>query len=342
MKTGRDREIEIIVIHDRAVEIAKLMFGHLNRPLKPISHNDYVDMPRRNIKNGFIDVKSKWKELEKICRTDFESATPYKFAKLYELIFSYESNYRIPLTKFIEIVGKPREGRLKGAPLHSTIHLSPWGLSTEFPEMHLVRDLAIAYNTILDYNNIIKDVELQKISWKEAKKVDKKIEIAKQISTRKYHMRMCVICCFNLIESYINGIAWEYNYANDISKLSFEHQKILKGDGISIMKKITEIPKIVTGLPQIPLSRNKPPLSKFGDIIKPFRDSIVHASPYSAPERYGGYDKLTHIYEIGPELTSNAVSLTLEIICTIHQILQREGLGPNWLYSRDLEGRFLL
>ncbi len=36
---------------------------------------------------------------------------------------------------------------LRGAPRHATVVISPWGLQTEYPEMHLVRDVAVALNS---------------------------------------------------------------------------------------------------------------------------------------------------------------------------------------------------
>jgi hypothetical protein len=46
MKTGRDREVSAIVTHDRAVEVANMLLGKLNRPLRYIFPEDYRSLPR--------------------------------------------------------------------------------------------------------------------------------------------------------------------------------------------------------------------------------------------------------------------------------------------------------
>lgn len=338
MKTGRDSEVEAIVAHDRAVEVANLMLGKLNGPMKSVFPNDYRNIPRRNLQAGNMDVKKKRKEIEKFCRENFVDVTVQKMSAFYEVLFEHGSQLRLPFLEFVEKVGEPRDGRLKGAPMHSTICISPWGLQTEFPEMHLCRDLSVAFNEILDMKAQIDEIEAERPSWNDAKK--KKTEIATIQSKMKYNMRMCLICCFNLLEAYINGIAWEYKQRNDLQSLSKKKRKMIEGDQTSILDKLVKVPKIVTESKDSPLSPEKPPLSEFRDLVKPFRDSIVHASPYTAPERYGGYDKLSKIYDLEFPTVDKAVKMTLEILQIVHQQVTGNTDSPQWLSSRDLNGRF--
>jgi len=82
------------------------------------------------------------------------------------------------------------------------------------------------------------------------------------------------------------------------------------------------------------------PLMTFKEIIKPFRDSIVHASPFSAPTRFGGYDKLSRVYELTPQTVRSTVDLTLDMIGRIHRFLGGDGNSPQWVPPRGTEGKF--
>jgi hypothetical protein len=341
-KTGRDSEVETIIAYNRAVEVANLMLGKLNGPMKSIFSKDYKNIPRRNLKAGKTDVTKKRKEIERFCRENFRNSTVQKMAAFYEILFEHGSEFRLSLLEFQEKVGEPRTGILKGAPLHSTICISSWGLQTEFPEMHLCRDLGIAFNEVLDMKTSIDEVEAEKLAWSDAKKEKRKAEIRAIQSKMKYNMRMCLICCFNLLEAYINGIAWEYRQLCDLQALSENKRKMIEGDQTSILDKLVKVPKIVTESDDFPLSTEKPPLSEFRDLVKPFRDSIVHASPYSASERYGGYDKLSKIYDLEFSTVDKAVKMTLEILQMVHQKVTGNTGSPQWLPSRDSNGKFAL
>lgn len=338
--TGRTRESEEIVQYERAVEVAKLMLGRLNGPMKRIFLDAYITLPRRNLKHGKADVKTKRTEVEKFCRENFRGASIKKLAAFYEDVFKHGSQYRLPLTEFIKRVGEPLDGRLRGAPLHSTVCISPWGLQTEYPEMHLSQDLAVAYNAALELDQRIAELEGQALSWSDAKM--RKEEIAPLQSRRKFHMRSCLIGCFNLLEAYVNGLAWEHFQRGEMTHLSNRQRKMLQGDQTSILKKLVEVPKIVKGKEIAPLSTEQPPLSELRDLIKPFRDSIVHASPFSAPEQFGGYNKLSKVYTLEFQTVKAAVGLSLETISIIHHFICGEAGGPHWLPKREENGSLVV
>lgn len=152
--------------------------------------------------------------------------------------------------------------------------------------------------------------------------------------------RSCVISCFNLLEAYINGIAWAYVQKNDISALSNKKQEILTEGQGSILDKLVRIPQIVKNQLTGPLHQASDPLKTFKEMIKPFRDSIVHASPFSASERYGGYDKLSKIYELSIITVNVAIDNTIEIISKIHQFVGGRDLFPQWVLARKDDGSF--
>ena len=127
---------------------------------------------------------------------------------------------------------------------------------------------------------------------------------------------------------------WKFLYNQDISILSKNKQKILTEAQQSILDKLVKIPPIVTNKSPGPLEQSLDPLKTFKETIKPFRDSIVHASPFAAPERFGGYEKLSKIYELNSETVKQAVNITLDIIGKIHKFIGGNDFLPQWIPSQ--------
>jgi hypothetical protein len=68
------------------------------------------------------------------------------------------------------------------------------------------------------------------------------------------------------------------------------------------------------------------------NILKPFRDSLVHPSPFAAPERFGGYEKLRLFYRISFDTAILTARLTCDAIVAIHQHLNpTSNANPEWL-----------
>jgi hypothetical protein len=339
MKTGRDREVNAIVSHDRAVEVANLLMGKLNGPMRRIFSEDYRSLPRRNLRSGKASLRDgRAEELEGFCERNFGTTNVGRLAGLYERLYEHASQLQLPLKEFAALIGQPQEGVLRGAPRHSTIVISQWGLQTEYPEMHLVRDMAVAFNSAVSLDGEIKQHE--KTPWAKAKRDEVRKHIADLNTRAACHRRMCVLSCFNLIEAYINGVAWDFTESHDISALSKNKQDVLTSGQAGILDKVVKVPEIVTGKSPGPLSQDKDPLKTFKEIVKPFRDSIVHASPFSAPLRFGGYDKLSKVYELKLQTVRSTVDLTVDIIGRIHQFLGCDGNVPPWFPPRGIDGKF--
>jgi hypothetical protein len=339
MKTGRDREVADIVAHDRAVEVANLLLGKLNHPMRRIAPEVYHSKPRRQLRSGVASLRDgKTVQLAAWCEENFGTKNFHRLAGLYERLYENKSHLRLPLKEFASLIGQPQEGVLRGAPRHSTIAISPWGLQTEYPEMHLVRDMAVAFNTAVTLDAEIKQHE--GTSWAKAKQAEVRQNIADLRTRAAFHRRMCVLSCFNLIGAYINGVAWDFTESHDISGLSKNKQDVLTSGQASILDKVVKIPEIVTGKSPGPLTQDNEPLKTFKEIIKPFRDSIVHASPFSAPARFGGYDKLSKVYELTLQTARGTVDLTVDIIGRIHRFLAGDGNSPQWIPPRSTDGKF--
>ena len=248
--------------------------GKLNGPMHPIFPEDYRSLPRRNLQSGKASLRDgRAEEVEEFCKRNFGTTNVRRLAGLYERLYENASQLRLPLKEFADLIGQPQEGVLRGAPRHATIAISPWGLQTEFPEMHLLRDMAIAYNSAFRLDAEIKQHE--GISWSKAKQDENRKHIAHLRTQAAFYRRMCVLACFNLVEAYINGVAWDFTESHDISGLSKNKQDVLTSGQASILDKVVKIPEIVTGKSPGPLAQDEDPLKTFKEIIKPFRDSIV-------------------------------------------------------------------
>jgi hypothetical protein len=329
----------LIVAHDRAVEVANLLLGKLDRPMRRIDAESYHGKPRRQLRSGVASMRDGQRaQLAAWCEDNFGTKNYHRLAGLYDRLYQSNSELRLPLKEFAALIGQPQEGVLGGAPRHSTIAISPWGLQTEYPEMHLSRDMAVAFNAALVLDRERKQHE--GTSWANAKRQGIRKQVADLNTRAAFHRRMCVLSCFNLIEAYVNGIAWDFTDSHDISGLSKSKQDVLTSGQASILDKVVRIPEIASGRSPGPLSADKDPLKTFKEIIKPFRDSIVHASPFSAPARFGGYDKLSKVYELRLETVQKTVDLTIEIIGLVHRFLGSGGNIPQWLPSRAADGSF--
>ncbi len=340
MQPGRDREVAEIIRHDRAVEVGRLLLGELDGPMRPIFPEDYREIPRRQLKSGMHSLRDgRRDEVTRFCKRNFKNVGLNKLAHLYEPLYSHGGVWRLPLTEFIQQLGEPREDVLRDAPLHSTVVLSGlWGLQFEFPEAHLMKDIAIAFNTSLFVETAL--IPYKMIPLLKIKEIETRRLVADLQRQGAASRRSCVISCFNLLEAYINGIAWAYVQKNDISALSNKKQEILTEGQGSILDKLVRIPQIVKNQLTGPLHQASDPLKTFKEMIKPFRDSIVHASPFSASERYGGYDKLSKIYELSIITVNVAIDNTIEIISKIHQFVGGRDLFPQWVLARKDDGSF--
>lgn len=344
MNSGREREAAEIVRYKRAAAVGRLLLGELDGPMEPIFVEQYLDKPRRDLKAEREAVRERLRgEIAKFCRNNFEDIEPEDLAKLYELLFERGSVWYLPLTDFLRDFGRFKAGVLRGAPLHATVHISPWGLQTDFPERHLMTDLAVSFNDVVE----IEEHRLTPYRTKtlrEMKEQRTKAEIAGLIRRSNVSQRTCVLSCFNLIEAYIKGLSWDYVQTHDISGLSSKNQNILTESErpVNIIDKLIKVPRLITEQTEGPLHQTREPLKTFIDVIKPYRDSIVHASPFAASESFGGYDKLSKIYELNLTTVRRAVDITIDVIGEIHRFIGGDGDLPVWVLPRKDDGTFVI
>jgi hypothetical protein len=342
IKSGREREAAEIVRFKRAAAVGRLLLGELDGPMEPIFKDQHM-MRRRSDLRAERDAIREYlrSEVAKFCRQNFENVEPEDLAKWYKPIFEHESNFHLPLIDFTRDFGKFRTSVLNGSPPHSTVHVSTWGLQFDFPERHLMHDLATTFNEAVKIESRL--IPYRTKTRREQKQQKTRAEIADLIRRENVSQRACILSCFNLIEAYINGIAWDYVQLHDISGLSKDNRNVLTESErlVNIIDKLIKIPRIVTEREESPLHQTRDPLKSFIDIVKPYRDSIVHASPFAAAEKFGGYDKLRKLYDLNLTTVSLAVDITITLIKDIHKFINISSDAPIWILSRSQEDGFI-
>jgi hypothetical protein len=344
IRSGRQREAAEIVRYKKAAAVGRLLLGELDGPMEAITINHYLEKARKELLSERDAARGSLRgEIAKFCRNNFENVEPEDLVKLYDLLFEHHSDWFLPLTEFERDFGRFRVGVLKGAPLHSTIHISPWGLRTEYPEQHLVKDLALSLNEAIEIEEH-RLTPYRTKSWRERKQQETRSEIAELIRRREASLRTCVLSCFNLVEAFINGTAWDYVQTHDLSRLSKDNRNVLtEADRpVNIITRLIKIPALTTGRDSGPLHQTRDPLKAFIEIVKPYRDAIVHASPFAAPEKFGGYDKLTKLYELNLPMVRNAVDMTIALVREIYRFVDGNSELPLWFPRRTSDGRFIL
>lgn len=205
---GRTKEAHRIRAANRAVAVVRLMDGQLSDWLEflDVDLTDLEGLPRSTLKVGQYDVKRRVsKNIKKFCDANFYGMTEEILNELFEDIKSLRG-LEIPLNDFQEKYARIKPRTLAGIPPHSTVRISLWGLRFEYPEHHLADDISCALANAIKYDKYLN-------AWKQKQHFDlrnKESEIAHNIRLKKYHSRMTLMSCFNLVEAYFNSLAWDF------------------------------------------------------------------------------------------------------------------------------------
>jgi len=179
----------------------------------------------------------------------------------------------------------------------------------------------------------VNERELKKyrgISFVQASELKK--EIAENSRRLEYGIRTTLLCCFNLLECFLNGLAWEFSQdPQNLSTLSKKQKELIGNDNQASFKdKILKYPKIISQKELTKSTEEK--IKVWIELFKPYRDSLVHPSPFDVPERFGGYDKLKNIYSMDSTLALGGAVITCEICELIYaHIFESTSNLPGWL-----------
>lgn len=329
LKSGREKEASLIRRANRAAAVGKLMMGDMS------SWNEYLgvetepleDLPRRMLKSGSADVKRNVsREIRSFCNRNFHGMTQAKLERLYLEVAAHRG-LEIPLEDFEDDFARVQNNVLRGTPRHATVSISLWGLKFWFPEDQLAKDVCCSLALARDAMEALSPFR------EKSQRVlaDKAPEVQDQLRLRYYSARTGLLSAFNLFESYLNSLAWSFQKVEgNLDGLSNTRTKLLlDSTGASLRKKALLYPEIIGGSP-LP-TEQQARVELLLDVVKPFRDSLVHPSPFEAPERFGGYDKLEFLSRLDVDTLQLGVELVVESIEAIHLHVTGSSEPPHWL-----------
>jgi hypothetical protein len=326
--SGRDKEAIIIRQANRAAAVGRLMLGDVGHwdEFLGADRIDLTTLPRRQLKSGKADIKRRLSaELEKFCEKNFRGMTQQKLSDMYEDIKGFRG-MEMPLSEFEHRFATVHRAVLKGNPAHLTVSVSLWGLQFKIPEEELAHDIMEASGIGANAQEQLKRFERNAHD----ELLRNRGAIGALIRQKLFAARSTVIACFNLMEAYLNGIAWDYLRTTDTNLLSNRSKKLLEDStSATTREKLQKYPEIIAGIS--PWSKDDADTTQFLEIVKPFRDSLVHPSPFAAPEKFGGYDKLRLLYRIDKDTADLAASITAKLVVRIHNHIKPNVALPPWL-----------
>lgn len=320
---GRDKEASIIRKANLACAAGRLLLGEITtwqEFLEPETV-DYSSLPRKQLKSGKFDVQKNLKDrIDDFCKSNFSNMTQTKLVSLYEELKKHRS-LEIPYTEFQDKYSPVKGFYEKGYPEHSTVCISLWGLQYRFPEHDFSNDMIIAIEQL-----IMTDKKLDEYHEKQHTQLVKaKDDISDLIRKTESAKRQILQTAFSLLECYLNGLAWSY-FQNNNEELSNRRSNTLQDtSNVTLRDKIRKYPFIIFNEE---LDEN---IYRFlMDEAKQFRDSLMHPSPFSAPEKFGGYDKLEKIYNLDLGTISKLVKGVIEVIEKIESMKGKTAPVPIW------------
>lgn len=328
MRTGRHREVKRVRTILRAASTGRLLLGEFKdwqEFLQPDTH-DFLGMPRRQLRALDKDANRRLRtEIEKYCAENFEGMSIAALCKLFEALKAHRG-LEMPRHVFELRYARFLDNVVSEIPQHGTVVISLWGLQFWFPEDGLSKDLALA---LADAGAAMRSLESYFQSHHSAL-LERRAEIRDLMRRRRYAARSGLLAAFNLIECHMNSLAWGFLQSNSETSMS-NRQRALLSDaaGTTLRKKLLRYPEIVSRRPMSAEMTNM--CEGFLSVVKPFRDSLVHPSPFEAPERFGGYDKLRMLYRVDVDTLFLAAQMLIDLVDLIQSHLDGEASSTAWL-----------
>ncbi len=223
----------------RAAAVCELLSSNIKTWAEFLRPDTDVPSRRQVSKPGKIDVRSRHlsRQIQQYCYSNFEGMDKLKLSALYDAIKA-GVGLEEPLLEFERKYAKVSPRARSGCPDHATVVISlQWGLQFKVPEDALAKD-------------VVEAVELNRGAVSSLKKYwsyslfrqrEQKEEIASVIRRELFACRMVLLSCFNLVEAFVNGIAWKFSLDEQRMKsLSNKSRKLIE-DG-SIREKLLKYP----------------------------------------------------------------------------------------------------
>ncbi len=193
---------------NRAAAVGRLMLGETRHWVEFLEADrvDLAALPRRQVKSGKADIKRRLSaELEVFCERNFKGMTLQRLSDMYEEIKAFRG-MEMQLPEFERRFAPVRAEVLRGNPAHLTISVSLWGLQFRVPEEELAKDIVEAAELATASHEQLTEFGRNA----QAALLRDRIKIGSLFRRKMFAARSGVMACFNLMEAYLNGIAWDY------------------------------------------------------------------------------------------------------------------------------------
>lgn len=261
-------------------------------------------------------------EIDSFCRKNFNGMSIQALSCLFERI-QEGLGIRMPLVDFEAEFAPFRAPTIGSTPRHATVSISLWGLQFEFPEDHFAKDIRHAYTIADDTSAELR--RLKSLTQQAARK--RKDEISKLIQNNNFAKRVIVVQSICLIECYLNGLAWDYlQRHSNLSSLSKNSRKLLEDRNANFRDKLLKYQEIIFN--ESIIGENSEIIIFILGVMKPFRDAMMHPSPFSHPSDFGGITKLDRIYNLSDDDARRAAKTAFEFVSRFEQ--KRNGKIPKW------------
>jgi hypothetical protein len=338
LETGREREARAVARANRIEAVIRLCSGKIDdwdTFLRNTDAEELVRLDRHRLRRKAQMAKHRTRKLMiTFNRLFFDGATEGVFEALFEEIKSgIPLGLRMPVSEFESRFAPLRrevsKGRDQERPFHATISITLLGLLYEYPEWHFANDIAIAITEAREIN-----LTLAPFCGKFDPALKRKWIEAKALAQRQVAVvRWSVIACSSLIEAYLGGLAWRVQQSEGgrLSQLSSRDRKTVEDAGPSFKDRLIRIPRILTGRE---LWDERDPNVRAVLELKHIRDALMHPSPFSVPDKYGGKDKLSVIYMLNHDIAERSVKDTYIALKRIFQHIHGVTAPlPSWMVA---------
>jgi hypothetical protein len=202
---------------------------------------------------------------------------------------------------------------------------------TRFLEVTLFEDMCVLFNLTKEYHHNRRDDESKKV-----------------FKQRLALQRATIVAAFNVVEAYLNGIAFDYVEIHGEQVTGEAKMLLTEWDFVrqrprymSLRDKLLSYPRLILGLEHPPLQESNCEELKFVvETAKRYRDAIVHSSP--APNVISmDIEKERAVYSIDFETVERIVDATVTLISKLEEKVNggKQRLEA-WLHPRSSNGMF--
>lgn len=338
LETGRQQEARIVAKANRVEAVIRLCTGKVDTWEAFLHETDPADvarLDRNRLRQQAATAKQRVRKLVVgFSRFFFAGATEGVFEALFQEIKSgIPLGLRMPMSdfeaRFAPVRRETSKGRDQERPFHATISITLLGLRYQYPEWHFANDIVMATAEARELSQALArfsgafDPTLKK-DWVQSQDVARRQAAV---------CRWGIVACSSLVEAHLAALAWRLQKLESerVSQLSSKDRRTVEDAGPTFRDRLVRIPRILTG---IELWDEQDADVQAIMQTKHIRDALMHPSPWSVPEKYGGRDKLAIVYDLDHDELEKGVKATFRTLKRIFQHMHGCSVPlPSWLLA---------